>query len=99
MMAEPLTLNIPSEEITLGTTLTQLTGDTSRAHVLTILEISADIRVAVGPGLEDAGAAPANYIPIPSGAIPYPVLIKPHGFVALFAGSGTPTCRVIVELP
>jgi hypothetical protein len=100
-MAEPLTHNIPSGEITLGTTLTQLTGDTSRAETLTILEASAgaDIRVALGPGLEDGGAAPANYVPIPEGRIPYPVAIRSHGFVALFTGAGSPTCRVIVETP
>lgn len=97
-MAEPLTPHIPSGEITLGTTLTELTFPGSM-KVLTILEASADIRVAVGPGLSDAGAAPTNYIPVPAAKTPYPVLVASHGFVALFADSGTPTCRVIVESP
>jgi hypothetical protein len=96
-MAVPLSLNVPSEEITLGTTLTQLTGDTAQAVYLTILEAGATVHVALGPGLVDAGAAPTNYVPVPTASVPYNVWIKPHGFVGLFAPSGTPTCRVIVE--
>jgi hypothetical protein len=98
-MAEPLSLNVPRGPIVLGTTLTQLTGDTSSGVYLTITEASADIRVALGPGLSDGGAAPVASVLVKASNLPYSVWVNPHGAVYLFATSGTPTCTVLLEGP
>lgn len=93
-MAQSMTLHQPAT-FPVGTTLTELTGDTSRAEWLVVSELADDLYLVYDTSVADGAAVPTNREVIPSGAVPVSIRIGPLGKVLVAqATSGPVTLRV-----